>query len=176
MDVEFIKVRATFIPSCQGQAREIKGHLTPCCQPEMLMNPLLPKTIIGQNNSSLEINWTNYVGSRNPLNNYFLSGRVSVIIVWYLSLFPWVKSPQKGFPGFEQWARWKYRRGWSFSSGLVLRCSCFMWKSFIWEILPCLTSHVQYLMLSLLITFLTPSFSIFLKRPHFSQKSLMPWE
>lgn len=81
MDTEFIKVTVTFIQSCQGEATEIKGHLTPRCQPEMLMNPLLPKTIIGQNNSSPEINWANYVGSQNPLNNYFLSGRVSVIIV-----------------------------------------------------------------------------------------------
>lgn len=66
MEVEFINVRGNFTLSCQGQGKEIKGHLTPRCQPGMLMNPLLPKTIIEQNNSSLEINWTNYVGSQNP--------------------------------------------------------------------------------------------------------------
>lgn len=45
------------------------------------MNPSLPKTIIGQNNSSLEINRANYVGSQDPLNNYWLSGSVSEITV-----------------------------------------------------------------------------------------------
>lgn len=67
-----------FLSSRQERGREIKAHLTPCCQPETLTNPSLPKTIIGQNNSSLEINWTNYVGSQNPLNDYPLSGRASV--------------------------------------------------------------------------------------------------
>lgn len=41
------------------------------------MNPLLPKTIIGRNNSSLEINWTNCVGSQNPLYNYLYWANVS---------------------------------------------------------------------------------------------------
>lgn len=78
METEFIKVRARSTPHVRGR-EEIKAHLTPCRPPETLTNPTLPKTIIGQNNSSLEINWTNYVGSRNALNDYPLSGRVSVV-------------------------------------------------------------------------------------------------
>ena len=66
------------------------------------MNPLLPKTIIGQNNSSLEINWTNYVAFQNPLNNYFLQGGVSDNCVIFEPLPP-VKGPQKGIPGSERW-------------------------------------------------------------------------
>lgn len=59
------------------------------------MNPLLPKTIIEQSNSSLEINWTNHVAFQNPLNNYFLQDGVSDNCV-ILEPLPLVKGRRKG--------------------------------------------------------------------------------
>lgn len=59
------------------------------------MNALLPKTIIEQNNSSLEINWTNHVDFQNPLNNYFLQDGVSDNCV-ILEPLPLVKGRRKG--------------------------------------------------------------------------------
>lgn len=110
MEIEFIQVGANFILSRQGWGgggrggEAIKGRKTPCCQPGTLMNPLLPKAIIGQNNSSPEINWTNYVGSQNPPNHYFLSGRAGVggdCVV--------TEQPSERNPGFEGWAGCAYK-------------------------------------------------------------------